>query len=50
MTKTLKELFLRVNSMPFKEQKNEFKQAFHNWKGDRKQIDDVLIIGIKLED
>ena len=46
--KTLKELLLRLHKKPMETQKKELERIFINWKGDLEQVDDVLIIGIKI--
>lgn len=45
-----KKLLLEIHQLPPDEQKNILNQTFENWlsKGSENQIDDVLIIGIKL--
>lgn len=43
-----KNLFLRVLDLPMEQQKQKIHEVFTKWKGDWEQIDDVLIIGIKL--
>ena len=47
MISKLKELVLENVQKDIGEQKNIIKEYFVKWKGDSKQIDDVLIIGIK---
>ncbi len=40
---------LKINShLPAEKQKNELKKFYFEWKGDQEQVDDVLVIGIKL--
>jgi len=46
--KQLNALLLENSSKPIKEQKLVFEKTFENWKGDLEQIDDVLLIGIKI--
>lgn len=48
-TKKFKELLSRIHSCNIHEQRTEIEQEFNTWKKDLKQIDDVLVIGIKLE-
>jgi len=43
-----KELLLQVSDLPMKEQKELITSTFNKWKGDNQQIDDVLILGIKV--
>ncbi len=42
------ELFIKVNKKTMKEQHDIFEKDFFDWKGDRRQVDDVLVAGIKL--
>ncbi|MEN8156667.1 MAG: SpoIIE family protein phosphatase [Bacteroidota bacterium] len=44
----LKQLILDSCHQPMKQQQQIFTEAFNNWKGDTFQIDDVLLMGIKL--
>lgn len=44
-----KKLLLDNLDKPMDVQKNNFYQAFNNWKGGRGQIDDVCVMGIKIE-
>jgi serine phosphatase RsbU (regulator of sigma subunit) len=46
--RTLKELLVRIHRKPMDMQKNELERIFSKWKGDLEQVDDVLIIGIKI--
>ena len=43
----LKELLLKYNNLEMAEQRSVLKDNFEKWKGEYRQIDDVLIIGIK---
>ena len=43
----LKELLLENHHKPIKEQEEILNNSFEEWKGDKKQIDDVLVMGIK---
>ncbi len=38
----------KAKNMPFSEQKILFENTFDKWKGDYKQIDDILVIGVKI--
>lgn len=42
-----KKLF-EIQSLPLKEQKELLLTAFNNWKGDQEQVDDIVIIGVKV--
>jgi PAS domain S-box-containing protein len=46
-TKQLRELISKVHSIPMKEAMSIFEDQWLTWKGDLKQTDDVLLIGIK---
>ncbi len=48
MTKNFKKLLLSVAHKPLLEQKQEIKKTFESWKGDYEQIDDVLVIGVRV--
>ena len=43
----LKNLCVSASSLPLQEQKDIFIETFDNWKNEHKQIDDVLVIGIR---
>jgi hypothetical protein len=43
-----KELLLSVHNLPLKVQKKRLEKAFLDWKGINPQIDDVLVIGMRL--
>jgi two-component system, sensor histidine kinase LadS len=49
MLKQLKELFLAAANLPIMAQQTMIATTFDNWKHDHKQVDDVLVIGIKLQ-
>lgn len=46
--KQLEELLLSLGQLPVKEQHQALEKAFENWKGSLEQIDDVLIIGLRV--
>lgn len=48
MTKRFKEELLSIQHLKMKEQENYLHQLFHKWKGTLEQVDDILIIGIKI--
>lgn len=48
MTKKLKELLLSIQSLKMNEQQLLLKEHFDKWKGAREQVDDVLLIGIRI--
>ncbi len=47
-SKRLRELFLEVHKLPMIDQKNNISKTIANWQGNLEQIDDMLVIGIKL--
>lgn len=50
MVKNFKRLLLEVAGKDYLVLgKQELQQVFEQWKGDRKQIDDVLVVGLKVE-
>lgn len=49
MYKKFRELLLSIQDKTMDEQKIILEERFANWKGDEEQIDDVLVIGIRLE-
>jgi serine phosphatase RsbU (regulator of sigma subunit) len=44
----LKELLLKNNKLPLKEQRNRLESEFLKWKGDNPQTDDVLVMGFRI--
>lgn len=50
MSKRLKELFIEVSGLPLEEQKNRLEEALTDWKGDAEQLDDILVIGVRIKD
>lgn len=46
--KRLKNFLVENHKKPIEEQKDLLNERFLSWKGDKKQIDDVLIMGIKM--
>ncbi len=48
MTKRFKELILSSSKKPMQEQKEIMDTTFENWKGTSQQIDDVLVMSVKL--
>jgi serine phosphatase RsbU (regulator of sigma subunit)/Tfp pilus assembly protein PilF len=45
---SFRELLLSISSLPVEEQKQKLEETFESWKGGMEQIDDVLVIGIKI--
>ncbi|HBS85579.1 MAG: hypothetical protein A2W91_14550 [Bacteroidetes bacterium GWF2_38_335] len=48
MNKKLRELFVSIAQAGLAEQKTLLEKEFYNWKGQLGQIDDVLVVGIRL--
>lgn len=48
MYKPLKELIVKLNSLSLLEMKQQLKDAFDEWKSESEQVDDVLIIGVRI--
>ncbi|MCX7987537.1 MAG: tetratricopeptide repeat protein, partial [Bacteroidales bacterium] len=48
MSKRFKELLLSISSLSCKDQHEKLEQAFLEWKGDGPQIDDVLVVGVRV--
>ena len=47
-SKQQEELLLSICHLPMGEQKNILSNKFDTWKGNLEQVDDVLVIGIKI--
>lgn len=43
-----KELLLEINDIPIEAQKVVIMNTINNWKGDLEQVDDILIMGVKI--
>jgi serine phosphatase RsbU (regulator of sigma subunit) len=48
MTKRFRELLLEIHGMPLKKQKETLGQKIHDWMGENIQVDDILIIGVRI--
>ncbi|MCC5945212.1 MAG: SpoIIE family protein phosphatase [Bernardetiaceae bacterium] len=48
MLKRLKQLFWEIHEKPIEEQRTILEQSLQTWQGDRKQDDDIMILGFKL--
>jgi len=46
--KKMNQLLASLYSLPLTEQKQKLEKAFEDWKGSLEQVDDVLVIGIKI--
>lgn len=48
MSKNFKAILLKDSSLSFEQQKENLNSLFENWRGNLEQIDDVLVIGVKI--
>jgi serine phosphatase RsbU (regulator of sigma subunit) len=48
MTKRFYELLASIQTLDMSEQKNHLETVFAEWKGEKQQIDDILIIGFRI--
>lgn len=48
MSKNLRQLFTEIAALPLEEQKQKVNDALLNWMGKNRQVDDILVIGVKL--
>ncbi|MCK4748522.1 MAG: SpoIIE family protein phosphatase, partial [Bacteroidales bacterium] len=48
MTKNFKELLLRINKKPMKEQREILNKTLVDWMGEVEQIDDILVMGLRI--
>ena len=48
MIKNLKELLLQIAPLTMQEQQQKLAQEFAAWKGENEQVDDVLIMGVRI--
>jgi serine phosphatase RsbU (regulator of sigma subunit) len=48
MTKRFKDVLLEINKMNMPEQKEYLANFFEEWKGGNEQVDDILVIGVRL--
>ena len=46
--KRFKKLLVEISDLPMQEQKNKLTDRFLQWKGDNWQIDDILVIGVRV--
>jgi serine phosphatase RsbU (regulator of sigma subunit) len=48
MRKPFQELLVSIHDKPMAEQKNLLENAIHSWIGGGDQMDDILIIGVRI--
>lgn len=46
--KQMRELFISFANLPMEEQKTKLNESFKSWKSNLEQVDDVLVIGVKI--
>ncbi len=49
MIKHFRELLHSIHEMPITQQKNTLNKVLDDWKGNQKQLDDILIFGVRLK-
>ena len=47
--KRLRNKLLEISNLPMRKQKQEITDELHKWMKEEKQIDDILIIGLKFK-
>ncbi len=48
MYKQLKELLVSISNLPLEQQKQTLQSQFNGWKAEMEQVDDVLLIGVRV--
>jgi len=48
LSKNFKELLMKIHQEPMREQKNILDKTITDWMGDNSQIDDILVIGVRV--
>jgi serine phosphatase RsbU (regulator of sigma subunit) len=48
MIKKLKEIMVEMSDKPLEEQKQFFDETIEKWKGTNDQVDDILLIGVRI--
>jgi serine phosphatase RsbU (regulator of sigma subunit) len=48
MRKQFRQLLLEINSLPMNEQLAALQKRFDDWRGDQEQVDDVLVVGVRI--
>jgi serine phosphatase RsbU (regulator of sigma subunit)/tetratricopeptide (TPR) repeat protein len=43
-----RELLLKIHAFPARDQRNTLREEFINWKGNLEQVDDILVIGMRV--
>ena len=50
MKKHFKELLVQVSKSPLSQQSQELNNAFETWRDSYEQVDDICVMGIKIND
>jgi serine phosphatase RsbU (regulator of sigma subunit) len=45
----LKDLLISISHLPMQEQSEIVSDTFNNWMGDLEQVDDVTVVGIRIQ-
>ena len=48
MSKKFKNLLLGIHDLPLFDQKNILEKTLSSWMGDQSQIDDILVVGVRV--
>jgi hypothetical protein len=48
MIKNFKNVLSEIHTRPIEEQKKELIKVFYDWKGEFAQVDDVLVVGVRI--
>ena len=48
MSKRCRQLFLDIQEMSMEEQKEQLNKTIEDWKGNKEQVDDILVIGVRI--
>ena len=47
-SESLKKLLIHIHNLPLAQQKKELEKKYEEWRGDIDQVDDILIVGLKM--
>jgi serine phosphatase RsbU (regulator of sigma subunit) len=47
-TRRFRELLVEISSEPMQEQKDILEKRFEEWKGDQDQVDDIVVVGVRI--